>query len=109
MTNNNDSHSSDCTSSANPSYNEFLNEMSLIMQGTQIEKFLFERDTPMTYIPKTGEWWIDHWAGFWGETVANMNKKLKRIHYEPIKWGNTILVDAAMFWQCLRDNPDTKE
>lgn len=99
MTDNHDSHYRENTSSANSRFEVFLNEMSLVMRGAEIENLLKERDKPMTYIPKTGEWQYHDWCRFWAETPDNMDKKLKEIQYEPVKWGYVKMVIAEEFWE----------
>ncbi|WP_417396882.1 hypothetical protein [Gimesia chilikensis] len=101
MTDNHDSHYRENTSSANSRFEVFLNEMSLVMRGAEIENLLKERNKPMTYIPKTNEWHFHDWCRFWGETPENMDKKLKAIKYEPLKFGHLKMVDAEKFWECF--------
>ena len=105
MTDINSSHNSDCTSSAKHSNageaSDLAAEFALVQQGLDLANLLQSRSEPMPYIPRTGRWWIAHWASFWGETEENMKKKIRKMDYEPIKFGDTLMIDAGAFWQCL--------
>ena len=109
MTNQDDSHYRDNTSSANSRFEVFLNEMSLVMRGSEIENLLKERDKPMTYIPKTGEWHLTDWCRFWGESLENMKKKLKSIEYEPLEFGQLKIIVAEKFWDRIYASNELKK
>lgn len=105
MTDPHNSHSSDNASSSNPrNSKEFINleeEFALIELGLKLEKLLENREEPIPYIPKTGRWWIGHFAKFFGTDERNIKDRLKATDYEPAKFGNDLFIDAAKFWDRL--------
>lgn len=109
MTNSNDSHSSESTSSAKPIHKDILNEISMMIESQHLDGILTGRTKPMAYIAHSGDWPLEFWSGMWGENIKNMRRKMKEIGYEPIKFGNTLVVNAEQFWSCLRNNPDIEE
>ena len=78
------------------------NEFNLVTQGLQLLKLLPSRSGPIPYVPRTGEWLIADWASFLDETEEALKRKFKEYNYQPIRFGNTIWVDAVEFWRCLK-------
>lgn len=107
------SYFTDKPSSVKPQNNqEFINpinELSLINQGLELSNLLMERKEPMPYIPRSGQWWLNHWASFWGETPEAIKRKFKKINYVPLKFGDTLMIDAAEFWVCLNNQDKEAE
>ena len=108
MTNGKGSQNGSGTSSEKSEFTNDLDiikeEMALVQQGLQFETVLKERKDPMPYIPRSGRWAIDHWAIFWGVNTDTVNRNNEKIGYEPMKFGNTKVIDAAKFWKRLEDS-----
>lgn len=105
------SHFTDISSSTKPQNSqEFKNlneEFALVEQGLKFEQLLKEREEPIPYIPRTGRWWIGHWAKFFAVSPNTIKRRLDKINYSPMKFGDDLFIDAAELWKCL-EGQDTE-